>query len=113
MALNKLKDAILDEFPTVDQDNNTVSGVLLFQFIEKYCEEDRKQYETNKANKALTFGKWKGFTCKELSMTEKGKDYLGWLLSQKWCSEDKFGYIHEECKELNIKKKVTRRAKLE
>lgn len=113
MALRKLKESIIDEFPTIDQECNDVTADALFQFIDNYIEEDSKQYKKNKENKALTFGKWKGFTVKELSVSEKGKSYLEWLLSQTWCDESKFGFIHEECSALNIKKKTQRRAKLE
>jgi hypothetical protein len=113
MALNKLRMAIIEEFPTIDMEGDSTSSIRLLEFIDKYIEEDQAAYQKNKANKALTFGKWKGFTVKELSVSEKGASYLSWLLSQTWCDESKFGYIHEECKALNIKKKAHRRAKLE
>ena len=82
-------------------------------FIEDYSKKESEQYRKNKENKALTFGKWKGFTVKELSVSDKGKAYLEWLLSQTWCSEDKFGYIHDECKLLKITKKITKKETLE
>ena len=106
MALRKLKESIIEEFPTIDQEGHNVTADALLLFIDEYISIDQKQYEKNKANKALTFGKWKGFTVKELSVSEKGNSYLEWLLSQTWCDESKFGYIHEECKALNIKKKT-------
>jgi len=109
MALNKLVEAINQDF---DLEGNSASELL--NFIENYAEKDREQYQKNKENKALTFGKYKGYTVKELSLTMKGKDYLGWLLNQTWCSEEKFGYIHEECTKYKISKKKNQpRASLE
>lgn len=115
MALRKLIDAIDEQFDENSIENGVQSTRLhtakakdLYDFINNYYEEDQKQYQKNKENKALTFGRWRGFTVKELAVSEKGKDYLSWLLSQTWCTPDKFGYIHEECKALNIKKKSLR-----
>ena len=100
MALNKLISAINQDF---DLESSSASELL--NFIENYAEKDREQYQKNKENKALTFGKYKGYTVKELSLTMKGKDYLGWLLGQTWCTEDKFAYIHDECTKYKISKK--------
>ena len=75
MSLNKLLEAIRTEFIFED---NTSENLMIF--IEDYAEKDREQYQKNKENKALTFGKYRGYTVKELSLTMKGKDYLGWLL---------------------------------
>jgi hypothetical protein len=92
--------------------NPDMSTENILDFIDEFITEQDDQYRKNKENKALSFGKWKGFTIKELSVSDKGKSYLEWLLSQQWCSEDKFGYIHEECRLLNIKKKIQRKAVL-
>lgn len=102
MSINKLLEAIRTDFIFED---NTAENLMIF--IEDYAEKDREQYQKNKENKALTFGKYKGYTVKELSLTMKGKDYLGWLLNQTWCTEDKFGYIHDECAKYKISKKKT------
>lgn len=109
MALNKLLEAIRTDFIFED---NTPENLMIF--IEDYAEKEQKQYQKNKENKALTFGKYKNYTVKELSLTMKGKDYLSWLLSQTWCTEDKFAYIHEECAKYKIsKKKSMSRASLD
>ena len=107
MALKLLRTALLDK---LEEDNtiNTITEVT--EFIDQYIEEEDEKYRKNKKNKALTFGRWKGFTVKELSVSDKGKSYLEWLLTQQWFSEDKFADIHEECKTLGIKKKITKRA---
>jgi len=106
MALRKLRDAIDSQFPNLDLEEDTVSAKVLYDFINDYILQDSEQYKTNKEEKKLTFGKWKGFSIEELSKNAKGADYLQWLLAQAWCSEDKFGYIHEECDRLKIKKKA-------
>ena len=101
--MNRLIESINQDF---DLDDKTASELL--DFITVFVEKDREQYKKNKENKALTFGKYKGYTVKELSLTMKGKDYLGWLLNQTWCTEDKFTTIHEECATYNIVKKKNR-----
>jgi len=109
-ALNKMIKAIEEKFPLLahcsDEDQTTAS--TLFEFITEYAEEDRKQWEKNKADGKLTFGKWKGFSIDELVASPKGSDYLSWLLTQSWCTEDKYGYIYEGCKRHNISKKKAR-----
>ena len=102
MSLNKLLETLLSEFPEDDDDTDS-SRVI--NFIKKYIETEQKNYTENKDNNKLTFGKFKGYSVKELALTDKGIDYLQWLLSQSWCTEDKFGMIYDECKKLNIKKK--------
>ena len=84
----------------------------IMDFIDEYIEGEHAKYENNKQNNALTFGKWKGFTVKELSANDKGKSYLEWLLTQTWFSPDKFSSLHYEIKSLGIKKKPTKRATL-
>ena len=81
----------------------TTSAVM--DYIDTFIDKEQKKYETLKDKKALTFGKFKGFTVKEVAAAPKGKSYLEWLLGQTWCTEDKFQYIYDGCKELNIKKK--------
>jgi hypothetical protein len=105
MALRALIESINVDFEIEDK-----SASELFDFIETYAQKEQEAYQKNKKNKALTFGRWKGFTIKELSVSDKGKSYLEWLLAQQWCSEDKFEFIHEECKALGIKKKPLKRA---
>ena len=57
--------------------------------------EQTKQYKKNVQDGKISFGKYKGFSVKELSGLEKGLDYLGWLLKQQWFSEDKFGSLYD------------------
>ena len=84
----------------------------IMTFITEYADEEAKKYEQNKTNNAINFGKYKGYTPKELSLTEKGKDYLAWCLSQTWMTDDKFGSFIAECSKLGIKKKIIKRAPL-
>ena len=104
-AIKQLRETLVEKM--IVNPDISVSGIM--DSIDEFITEQDNQYQKNKDNKALTFGKWKGFTIKELSVSDKGKSYLEWLLSQQWCDEQKFGYIHEECKALNIKKKVQKR----
>ena len=101
MSLAKFQEALIAEFNNCDDEQTK----LILEFVAGYVQEDQKQYKEQKKNKQLTFGKYKGYSVKELSLTMKGKDYLRWLLTQTWCTEDKFSYIHEECELYNIKAK--------
>jgi hypothetical protein len=109
MALRAFKAELTEK---IDNESIEFNNTTIIDFLDEYIEAEDEKYRKNKQNKALTFGKWKGFTIKELSVSEKGKSYLEWLLAQAWCDEEKFGFIHEECKALNIKKKITKRAVL-
>jgi len=100
-ALKQLRHELKTE---MDHDIMTTEDML--NYIDNFIEIEEAKYDKLKGKKALTFGKFKGFTVKEVAKTAKGKQYLTWLLGQAWCSEDKahFKYIHDGCKELNIKK---------
>ena len=100
MALNKLFTVLVEKFSSDDKHEEVLN------FIDTYIADEQKQYEKNKQDKALTFGKFAGYSVKELSTTVKGKSYLSWLLSQSWCDEEKFGWIHEECVKYDVKKKT-------
>ena len=75
------------------------------EWIEDYIKENKKEYRDNRDSGKLTFGKYKGYEISELAQTEKGKDYLQWLMAQSFFSEDKFTCYHNKLKELGIKKK--------
>jgi hypothetical protein len=83
------------------------------EFIKNYIEQEQKAYESNKSNGKLTFGKFKGYSVKELSLTIKGKEYLQWLMSQTFFTDDKFPDLFKELNDLKIKKKKTKLASLE
>ena len=99
--LQKLQDAIHTKYP----DLTKVNSADLVHFIEEYTEQEKEEYKKLKSNKALTFGKHKGFTVAQINATEKGADYLGWLLSQSWLTEDKFAGLINDIKALGIKKR--------
>ena len=67
----------------------------LMDNIKEYILEQNKEYKKNVKDGKISFGKYKGFSVKELSGLEKGLDYLGWLLKQQWFSEDKFGSLYD------------------
>lgn len=113
MALKRLRQSILDEFPTVDQEGDSTSTVTLMAFIDSYIDKEEAEYKKNKENNLITWGKYKGYSVKELALTDKGKSYLEWTLSQTWVSPDKFGWFIDECKALKIVKKNSRRTPLE
>ena len=83
MSLAKFQEALIAEFNNCDDEQTK----LILEFVDGYIQEDRKQYKEQKKNKQLTFGKYKGYSVKELSLTMKGKDYLRWLLTQTWCTD--------------------------
>ena len=109
MALRALIQKLEEKFPT---ETVSADASAIMTFITEYADEEAKKYEQNKTNNAINFGKYKGYTPKELSLTEKGKDYLHWMLSQTWMTEDKFGSIIAECNKLGIKKKTIKRVPL-
>jgi len=104
MSLAKFQTALYAEFPELNQE--------IIKFVEDYIDAEKATYNKNKENKALQFGKYKGYTVKELSLTQKGKDYLQWLLAQTWLTEEKFPDVYNECKALGIKKKLVKKADL-
>ena len=105
MSLSKFAIAFDERFKTMPVEYRT--------FIDEYMQNEKKEYENNKQNGKLTFGKYRGYSIKELSLTTKGKDYLQWLLAQTFFTEDKFPDLHKELKELKIKKKSTKLTPLE
>lgn len=105
MSLSKFAIAFGERFTAMPVEYRT--------FIDEYMENERKEYDNNKCNGKITFGKYKGYSVKELALTEKGKDYLQWLMSQEFFSDQKFPDLHKELRELKIKKKKTKLAPLE
>lgn len=110
MALKRLQDSLHLEFDEVAPDNQAVATIL--SMVDDFINAETKQYEKNKANNALNFGKYRGYTLKELALTDKGKDYISWLLSQAWFSPDKYPDMIAEAKALGIKKKTMKKAEL-
>ena len=105
MSLQKLQDSFNDIiFETVDE---------LKQHISNYIKFESETYQKNKTNRALHFGKYKGYTVKELALTEKGAQYIQWLLSQDFFTEDKYQDLYEDIKAAKILKKKTKRVQLE
>ena len=51
-ALKKLRTELVEKMSDIDM---TTTDIM--DFIDNFIEEEQKQYETNKENKCLTFGK--------------------------------------------------------
>lgn len=99
MSLAKLQEGL-----TRFTENDKAGDILTY--VNEFINEQQKQYTINKDNDCLTFGKWKGFTIKEMSTNEKGKQYVGWLLTQPWFTEDKFSNLFEDMRHNNLLKKT-------
>ena len=84
MSLLKLKSA-LKVF--VEYEPKSVDEIV--NFVNAYVDTSVSEYKTNIKNNCLQFGKWKGMTVKEICGSDKGKDYLQWLLKQAWFVEEK------------------------
>ena len=100
MALVRFRDNLLEQMPDINQ----TEGV--FKFLQEYIEKEQKEYKNNKKDNKLSFGKFSGYTIKEVASSEKGKSYLEWLMAQSWFTPDKFQEHYDELKRLKITKKV-------
>ena len=94
MSLLKLKTAIKNEDLTTYNELN--------DFINDYIDASVTEYKTNVKNNCLNFGKWKGMTIKEVCGSDKGKDYLTWLLKQSWFSEEKNSLLFDDLRTCGI-----------
>ena len=108
MSLIKFKNSLIEAFPDITVDNEEI-----YNFVEKYMEEQQKSYQKSKENREISWGKYKNYTVKQLSLTDIGKQYLSWSLQQNWMTEYKFGWFIDDCKAVGIKKKAVKRAPLE
>jgi hypothetical protein len=108
MALVKFKIALLEKFKDFEIDHEDIN-----EFLNQYMEEQQKSYQKSKENREISWGKYKNYTVKQLSLTDIGKQYLLWSLQQNWMTEDKFGWFIDDCKAVGIKKKAVKRAPLE
>ena len=104
-VLDELKDYLLTQ-ADVDADNP------VFAHIDAFAENEEKKYEALRKDKKLSFGRYRGYTVKELSVSEKGREYLGWLVSQTWFIQ-KNQHLVDEINELGIKPKKYKRTPLE
>jgi uncharacterized protein (DUF3820 family) len=108
MSWPKFVEAFKEKFP----EEHVVKEDVV-EWIEDYIKENKKEYRDNRDSGKLTFGKYKGYEISELAQTEKGKDYLQWLMAQSFFSEDKFTCYHNKLKELGIKKKKEKKPEKE
>ena len=99
MSLTKLQEG-LKKFTDDDK------AIDIISYVNDFIDEQTAQYKQNKENNCLTFGKWKGFTMKEMAANEKGKSYIKWLLAQTWFSEDKFEDLFNDMRQCGLLKKI-------
>lgn len=109
MSIRKLIDAIDVKFPEPSE----MVAAEIMAFIDNYAAENEQEYKKLRANGQLSFGKFRGYSIKELCLTPKGIDYVQWLLSCGWFTEDKYEALHADIKECGVtKKKASKRAPL-
>ena len=100
MSLNKLVDHLNEKFP---EGLVEVTGAMVYDAVIEFKKTQDEQYQKLKSEGKVTFGKYKGYTVKELCRTMKGKEYCKWLLTQGWFNE-KFTDLVEEMGKQGIKK---------
>ena len=99
MSLLKLKTALKTYLTSPDSPSD-VSQVV--DFINDYVDASISEYKSNVKNNCINFGKWKGMTIKEVCASEKGKDYLTWLLKQSWFSEEKNALLFDDLRTCGV-----------
>jgi len=99
MSLLKLKTALKTYLTSTDSPSD-VSQVV--DFINDYVDASISEYKSNVKNNCINFGKWKGMTIKEVCASEKGKDYLTWLLKQSWFSEEKNALLFDDLRTCGV-----------
>lgn len=105
MSLQKLLDHLQSRFSRDELPLSKATGSEVFDAIVEYKKIQDEQYKKLKSEGKITFGKYKGYTVKEMCRTVKGKEYLSWLLTQSWFQE-KFTDLVEVIKKEGIKKKT-------
>ena len=99
MSLAKLQEG-LNKFSDTD------SGRDVLEYVNDFIAEQQKQYKDNKESRCLTFGKWKGFSMKEMADDDKGRSYIQWLIKQTWFTEDKFEDLFDDMRTHGLLKKI-------
>jgi hypothetical protein len=99
----KIKKLISEKF-----EERTPDQQLILDYIDELIIEQNLEFKSNKSSGKITFGKYKGYTIKEVLKTpdNKGLHYIQWLMIQSWFSEDKFEDLYKQIKDAKIKKKV-------
>ena len=105
--LEQLKEHLADGLKA-----ESIEQAVVFRLIDEFADMEEKRYAMLRKDKKLTFGKYRGYTVKELALTEKGATYCAWLLSQTWFVE-KNSHLVDEIKELGIKPAKFKRTPLE
>ena len=100
-SLIKFRSSLLEAFPDIAVENEEI-----YNFVEKYIEDQQKEFKQNKGANKLSFGKYAGYSISELALTDKGKSYLEWLVGQSFFTPEKFPEYYDEIKRLKIKKKT-------
>ena len=110
MSIAKLIHAIGEKFGEVNLDTSAPDVV---KFIEEYSEQQQNLFKSQKNNGQITFGKYRGYTVRELLLVDKGRSYLEWLLQQEWFGEERYNTLKGEIMAEGIKKKTIKRTPLQ
>lgn len=105
MSLLKLKTALktyLERETSRSSPNSPHDVSQVVDFINDYVDASVSEYKSNVKNNCVNFGKWKGMSIKEICASEKGKDYLTWLLKQSWFSEEKNALLFDDLRTCGV-----------
>jgi hypothetical protein len=115
LTTQKIMSRILEQLKGHIFEGLTANGIdseIVNHLIDEFAALEDKKYQALRKDKKFTFGKYRGYTVKELGITDKGKEYLSWILGQTWFVENN-SHLVEEIKELGIKPKKFKRTPLE
>ena len=105
MSLIMFKEQLLTHIPL---DTMTTEQMVIVDYLDTQINEQKAEYKLNKDSNKMTFGRYSGYTIKEIVKCPSGKGtgYLEWLLCQSFFTEDKYPDLFTQLKECKIKKKV-------
>ena len=75
----------------------------IHEWIKAYAEKESAEYNKNRDNGLISFGRYKGQSVEAVMGLDKGLEYLQWVQKQSWFTEDKFSSLYPKVMEV-IKK---------
>ena len=105
MSLTKFRELLVEHFKV---ETASAEGMIILEFLDKQIVEQKAEYKLNKDTGRISFGKYKGFTIKDVLKcpSGKGESYLQWLMNQSWFVDEKYPDLYQQIKDCKIKKKV-------
>ena len=105
MSLTKFRELLVEQ---LKEQMVSADGVLILEFLDKQIVEQKAEYKLNKDTGRISFGKYKGFTIKDVLKcpSGKGESYIQWLMNQSWFVDDKYPDLYQQIKDCKIKKKL-------